>query len=76
MNVTERQAEEHVCIGCGRRMTNHPSQICGLCANGEPAAMEHMGRHRGRKSRELHDRPMEFEDRYDEESGPDDVCDD
>jgi predicted amidophosphoribosyltransferase len=23
--------EEHVCIGCGKHVTSHPSQICDKC---------------------------------------------
>ncbi len=54
------------CEGCGRD-TRSATGYCSRCIGRPRVASRSDGDLRS---------PMEYEDRYDEESGPDDVCDD
>ena len=70
--MAKTKGELRCCLFCGRD-TRHRSGICNRCV-----------RHGsfGKRKTELLDRtPLAFdgpclEDRYDDESGPDDICDD
>jgi hypothetical protein len=54
------------CIYCGRD-TRHPSGICNQCVRGERPS---------RSGSQVDQDPPPLEDRFDEESGPDSVCQD
>ena len=59
-------AATHVCRGCGRYDTRQPSQLCWTCLGWGRSSPKHAAPH-GMGQHEA------MEDRYDEESGPDDV---
>jgi hypothetical protein len=69
------KAEVYCCKGCGRDTTRRGG-YCIDCG-GAPGERSSKGESRGRHNRAMQDdNPMDLEDRFDDESGPDDVCDD
>ena len=70
--MTTTQREVRCCLFCGRD-TRHRSGICNRCTQ--------RGSSGGRRTEQLDRSTLDFEgpcleDRYDDESGPDDICDD
>lgn len=64
--------EVHCCLFCGRD-TRAKDEVCYCCKSGKPSKQIHSDR-LGRTEKNF---DIEFdEDRYDDESGPDDIYDD
>jgi|GEM_PF-6947279 len=61
-----RPSEDHVCIGCGKRITKHPSRICGVCQAGDP----HTRAHTDCRTAVVDSQHDAIEDDYSEEGEP------
>jgi hypothetical protein len=69
-----KKSEIYCCRGCGRD-TKRRSGYCVDCG-GWPGEKSSRGQRHVKDSTTIGEDPAELEDRFDDESGPDDVCDD
>jgi len=70
--MNNAQIDTVCCIRCGRDTTN-VGGLCGECLGTHRRNPFYSQEYKGRKCRADIVRPMDSEDRYDEESGPNDV---
>jgi hypothetical protein len=68
------KTEVYCCKGCGRDTTRRGG-YCIDCG-GRPGEHSSRGQCRRKDSSTIGEDPADFEDRFDDESGPNDVCDD
>ena len=72
--MTKAKKESHCCPGCGRDTT---AAFCPACSGGDVGSRRDRDGERGRRRGRVRWPDEVFDaDRYDEESGPDDVFDD